>query len=749
MTAPNRYFILTTFLIVLQHTASGQVSFASNLSQDDPRCKPPKNRELFHDIIDQQQKAILKADGKDDKLFTPTANEEVNFILTQSVNKKVDDLQCRIENDSLLKDQQKVLYLRGVENVLKYFLTNYSSRRVNPVLLPDIISLYEKCMILDEKKQSFESIIREVVYDVGYSVLKADRLTFQQNPGMKNSLNFLVLKYCQLHPDKTFQTLFQNPDMPFADSLIRVVAPIYPRQLYDFAQSESKLAYTIRNIKDDIYISSVATMAKSKSGQQYFPFLDDIIHRKITIAQIDSVKDDSLQYYRLLVNTHLSYVERAINKDTAIEFSSLTDKLERRAREVFVNVINGLHTEPAEVRFRIIQPLTPQELYYLAVSSDGSIYTSSFVKGVYPLMMKRINNRGDSLLQLLRFDKYRKFIKMAAGYNTLSNFLSSFPPKTSPEQESDAEKLMKAFVGRLELGSGLEDGVDVADSYASIAETISPLAAQMLKNVQLNYKRNLVANNKRGIAMYKILNYLFLSADSTRNIDLTKELGIPPVYKVPYSSMVNDSGRVVMQVFFYGDKDGQGIFKGFVGMFSNANWKITSTDNWICINSVKGKPVSIYANKPLPEETGEDDKAQKELCAYIDKNHLNPSVTIHRGHSYYAASTIEQMAPSSKIVFLGSCGGYHLVNDVLEISPDAHIIATKQIGATEVNRPFFQLITEKARNGSDIDWIPFWKELDKMIVAKEFEDYIPPYKNLGALFIKAYKIAMGDGSEKQ
>jgi hypothetical protein len=25
-----------------------------------------------------------------------------------------------------------------------------------------------------------------------------------------------------------------------------------------------------------------------------------------------------------------------------------------------------------------------------------------------------------------------------------------------------------------------------------------------------------------------------------------------------------------------------------------------------------------------------------------------------------------------------------------------------------------------------------------------FEDYIPPYKNLGAIFIKAYKKAMGD-----
>ena len=36
------------------------------------------------------------------------------------------------------------------------------------------------------------------------------------------------------------------------------------------------------------------------------------------------------------------------------------------------------------------------------------------------------------------------------------------------------------------------------------------------------------------------------------------------------------------------------------------------------------------------------------------------------------------------------------------------------------------------------------KELDKLAKSEDFEDYVPPYKNLGALFIKAYKIAMGE-----
>ena len=200
-------------------------------------------------------------------------------------------------------------------------------------------------------------------------------------------------------------------------------------------------------------------------------------------------------------------------------------------------------------------------------------------------MMKKINNRGDSLLMSLHFDKYRKFIKMTAGFNNLSDFLGSFPPKKVTDDESDAEKLMKAFVGKLELGNGLEDGADVADSYASIVETIKPLADDMLKNIQANYKRNLSGNNKRGIAMYNILDKFFLSADSARkDIDLTKELGIPPVYSVPFQALVNDSGRVILQLFIYGDNDGKGVFPNIVGMFRNANWKVDETNKqWVVV----------------------------------------------------------------------------------------------------------------------------------------------------------------------
>jgi hypothetical protein len=705
--------------------------------------KPPKNRELFHDFVDKQQKDIMRSDGKADNEFRPSSDEEINFVLTRAVTTRVDWVQYRIEKDTSLNSQAKIKYLRGLENVLKYFNNNWRRGVVNPTQLPVIVDEYETCMKADAANESIESIIDGQPYEVGMSLVSAG--AFDRNAGYKNCQYILIRKFCAKYPSQAFLKLRNNTDVPFLDSLIKVAGYRDPGQLYDYAAANDRLGAMIRRI-DDPLIRAVSRMATSNSGRWYFPFLDNIMRGKMNIGEIDAVKDDSVKYYRLLVNTHLDYMERALNKDTAYGYKELEKRIETKARDVFVNTINALHeVDNPAIRFRIIQPLTAEELYYLAVTTDGIIYTSSFVKGVYPLMMARANQRGDSILMRVKFDRYRKFIKMCAGYNTLSNFLSTFQPKNNPNEESDAERLMRAFVGKLEESGGLEDGVDVADSYASIAETIKPLAEKMLLNVKANYDRNLITNNKRGVVIYNLLYKLFLSADTNNHIDLSKEFGIPPVYGVPFRALTNDSsGRVVMEVFFYGDKDGKTIFQGFKRMFDPKLWKTTTTKNWIDISSIKGKPVSVYANLPLPEEDDQDKNAQDAMDSFLLKNNLYPTVVIHRGHSYNAPYTIDRILPSAKIVFMGSCGGYYLIHDILKHSPDAHIITSKQIGKTAVNQPFFNLLMEKIRMGSNIDWIPFWEELEKKIRVEGFEDYIPPYKNLGAIFIKAYKIAMGD-----
>ena len=480
----------------------------------------------------------------------------------------------------------------------------------------------------------------------------------------------------------------------------------------------------------------------SKSGLMYFPFLDNIMAGKMGLSDIDQVKTDDVKYYKLLVQTRLDYVKRAMDGEQIIAMKDLDTMLKVKANDPFVRTINELHEKPDAVRFAILEQLNAQELYYLAIQGESEIYTSSFVKGVFPRMMQKYGNRGDSLLASVGFDHFKKFIKMCAGYNTLSDFLGSVPDKDR------AQLLMTAFVNNLEKSKSLEDGVDVADSYASIYETMKPVADEMLNNVKLNLDRNIQQNNKRGTVIYNLLYKLFLSVDSTKNIDLTQEFGIPPVYNINYQSLVDDSAhKVVMQVFFYGDEDGKMNFNGFLQQLPASSWKkIEDTKYWVAFASTKGQPVVIYANKWFDDKKDEAaiEKAQGELKQYLEQKSVEPTIIVHRGHSYWVTNTIEQIEPAAKIVLLGSCGGYNVIHNVLQHAPDAHIVASKQTGKKDINQPFMNILNEKLRTGSNIDWIPLWNEFKaKAGNVEGFDDYVPPYKNLGALFIKAYNSSMG------
>lgn len=228
--------------------------------------------------------------------------------------------------------------------------------------------------------------------------------------------------------------------------------------------------------------------------------------------------------------------------------------------------------------------------------------------------------------------------------------------------------------------------------------------------------------------------------DSTNHIDVSATLGIPPVYFMPNKTMRDDSGRIIIQQFFYGDKTGKIDFVNFLGSFRNANWKITYAPKWAVVSSTKGIPVKIYSNKPLDEEKDLDADAQEALNQYLLDNDLNPSMVIHRGHSYYLSSTLDQLNSSAQIVLLGSCGAYQHLNKVLSICPTAQIVSSRQTGSGTINGPMINIIVEQLRQGKDLNWPALWKVIGRSVSHQEyFDDYVPPYKNLGAVFIMAYK----------
>jgi hypothetical protein len=253
-----------------------------------------------------------------------------------------------------------------------------------------------------------------------------------------------------------------------------------------------------------------------------------------------------------------------------------------------------------------------------------------------------------------------------------------------------------------------------------------------------------------GQIIYSLLESIFLSLESDTFNRAVSKINMPEVYRLPYDVLQDSTGRIVIQQFFYGDKDGAREYQKFLAAYRNPNWITRSKEYWVETESVKGKYVIIYSNKPLDEDTYQDVKAQEALAKYLQRHRVTPSIMIHRGHSYFVKYSIPHVTPQTKLVFLGSCGGFNNLNDVIHASPGVHIIATKQVGSGGINQPVIVYLTDLLRKGKDLDWPLVWMNLALKFKSNPlFDDYIPPYKNLGAIFMMAYQEALNDTPHNQ
>ncbi|MFY7879949.1 MAG: hypothetical protein ACOVP6_07755 [Lacibacter sp.] len=723
-------FFFTVILVLGFIAVNGQ----TNISFDTNHVQIPVTRHIWHENLDKEQKRTDKLDGKMDQFLKLTSSEDLNIQITDAIFRQTDELQQKIERLTL-DNNSKIGFLRSLKELIQSYASQTRSNKAIAPYAPLLIEHFEKCMIRILNQESLLPVFEQLHYVPG-ELLAA---VFTQNKDASAIARLVFLKKTHENPASIIPGIVAFEQEPFADSLIIVAAIRSPLDVYTYAQAPKTIqGKMIHNCKDS-RVQMIVKLSTITNGTLFLPFLDDLIQQKVTIEDISRVADNELLYYKLLVKTQIGYHERLLNGDTPLLATALNDMLRRKATDAFVNVMNELHDEPEAVRFKVAAPLTSQEIYYLIVTTEDYIYTSTYTN-LYKRMLERFpSRRSDSLLMTVRFDRFKKFIKMAANYNRLDDFLKAMP-------ELHSLQLMYAFVNGLQRTNTLEDAVDVADSYGSIND--SSLLKFIKYEVARNLERSQKIQDRRGYTIYNILHYLFKSASDT-SVNLSVALGIPPVYQIDYQALADDSGRVVQHAFFYGDEDGIISFRNFMGMFNNRpEWKVVTGKEWVTITSVKGKPYTIYANLPLDNKTDLDQMAQEHLLNYLVDNNIRPTFVVHRGHSYHLKYTIQQMLPSSRIVMLGSCGGYQNLSKILNVNDDAHIISTKQVGSYSVNEPILRVLNETIRSGNNIQWIPVWQQVANSVKSDPkgselLKDYVPPHKNLGALFIKAYRKANG------
>ena len=709
---------------------------------------------LWQKKIDNAQLLLCQKDSNQNCIINAGNNPETNLVITSYVITKVDAWQQLITNTTTYSNNDKVRYLRmllNYVNTFNYYTKNKSRNRDYTInLARDLFANFDAILRAHAKQQSLADIIKPLSY------LAAQIITEEETAplalGYADAKDVLIMKDAAVHPERIMSILNRYPNLPNADSLLTIAAISNHDKIYDFAQCTKCGIYTKLKESTNPLVRTIFTMAQMESGRSLTPFLDAISKNEITIDSINKLQANPVLYYRLLVNTRIKYAQKLAAGEEIIALTNFNDKIKEQAL-LFVKQINDAHTKPDGVRFATLVPLNSKELYYVAVYGIDELFTSSFNRGVFAQFTSKLGGVSTyQLMQQVNNDYFRKFVKICANYNRLGDFLKLMP-------DSSGREVISNFVSNLVTNDNLqdiEDAVDVADAYAGIGATpslknISDLMLLKVKQYQQQYASS---DDVKSETVYRLFDIIFNSYKDTSSV-LSNKLNISPINKVTYSTLATKADKTVVKLYFYGDedKDGQSSFQNFMGIFNDrSRWSVKPNPYYVEVNSIKGKPIQIFANRALYDPTKQsdpDDTAKLKMCHYMEKQKLVPTFVMHRGHSYHVPITLEYMErydTSAKLIVLGSCGGYQNLQKVLLICPEAHIVSSKQTGTMRVNDPLLQELFADIGAAKTIIWPTLWPRVKARVgggdAGEMFDEYIPPNRNLGMIFIKAYKKQM-------
>jgi hypothetical protein len=716
MTRAKRTILLSTLApttrIALRFLVFVLLVFISNtlMAAADSTVTRVNNRENY--FITHEQERIDRLDGVldgqvalDDPASTVSA-KKVYFGMIDSIQRMLDN---PVFDEPKKKIYREYLYaqLRRVNS-----RSVYSFKRFNNIfrfVLGELHAIADKNLynyLTNNLTASFNTLglIKNencadsfLVFAANY---RPDLVFMNYDIFVNNNYSLRILEVTSKAAPVTVKRYF-NPGDPIYEAL---------------KKSEDTVVKVILQIKD-----------KYQRKSNAFTLLDGIMNGGYTMEKADAIGNDPRKFLQEMIKIRA--------RSNPLAAYSLEDDLTTYSLK-FVRVLNDMHNEKDEKRFASIEKFSAEELYTLMVYSQEEIFTSTF-NGLFNRMMVKLGPvSGFEFLKGLNDNRFRTFIKMSAGFGKLGVFLQSMTPVYR-------QMLMIKFAGGLEQYNDLSQAVEVADAFGSITDS---LVLKILRGaIKYQYIKLNSQKNVRGAAIYGLLSNLFVERNVS-NADwfasVSKQYAVTSFDRIANEKLFDHDTIDRWLIYFYDDEDGEASFSSFLKTFSDPNWKTTDSSVYVIIESKTGKHVQIYANKSKNEYDG-----QAALEKVFADNNYEPNVMVHRGHSYYAFKTIEKVRDNTQVFVLGSCGGYHSISSIIDRSPEISIISSKQIGTRFVNNPMLKLMAEYIRQGKDVEWQSLWNDLGAAVKSnpKAYErylDYIPPHKNLGAMFIKTYNKMM-------
>lgn len=647
----------------------------------------------------------------------------------------IDSLQAAFSEREEEKPKERINSITS----LRYFLQALRSS-----LLQQLYDVYDIPYALEKFPEIAHAVVNNLPLQnimAGFGAKRTQLMAdaFRTYPVGKRLQQLADVRRVAVGAENLIPFLERRPDFPYKDTALVFIAERIPLKLVQYInQQQTSLATYIRSSHHPL-IQELVNMAGNRNVGELAHFASGLVEKKYTIDSLLAMRSSNVNgYYQTVVNAIQDLRRSRPAGSSAGMQPALRTALHDKAMAFYIKPINDLHENGQATRFASIQSLRTIDLYYLITTGEDELYTSSFL-GIYKRMMQQVPaGRSDSLMEMVAYDQFRKFIRICSHYNVLGDFLANMP-------EQERKLLLSRFVSGIEADreSGLEEAMDVADAFISLSSDslANTIVGELLEE---NLRRCRNTDNFYGIRLYKILDQIYQVANNPASRqELFARLGN---YDLLSLKSIMGSDQVIHQlVIFYGDEDGRSSYSNFLQLFRDTSiWEIARLPKWVEICSKNSlQPVTIYANQPLDHTFREDEKAQQQLLGFLARQNIKPGIIIHRGHSYHLPTTLGYLQPYMKLAILGSCGGYKNLLTVAGKSPEAQIVATKQIGSKLINDPMIQELNGMLLQEQDIYWPDFWTKLNDLFSKSEatrnlFAEYVPPYRNLSLFVIRLF-----------
>jgi hypothetical protein len=663
----------------------------------------------------------------------------IKLQLLSFCTKETDALQTNVSHMATAPVAKRAKGVRSISFFMKEMQRQLEDKKFNQYKIPEILKKYKQVLTALLSRRPSESLEKNFK-GIGWRSSQLLANTFWQFDEKDQMNDISNYKRMVKTPDYIFSYLESKPDFRYTDSLIVFMAKNEPQQLLSYLQQHNNsVTGSIKKVQD-VYVQQMISFSNNSLATEIAPFTEQVVNNDLSVDQILDERKKVTPYYQLLVDRVMANEEK---KDNAQFQKALRRSMHDKSLDFFVKKINELHSSADAVRFQSVQSLRPQDLYYILVSSDDEMYTSTYL-GIYKRLMSRYEKSGDSLLSLVHYDKFRKFMRIAAMYNTLTDFLHHMPIDKSQE-------LIHLFISDIEdddEDEAVSNATDIADAFLSLSQD-PDFNGYVQKELKTSLSKSKRYNLYQAQRLYTILQQVY---DLVNKEEQDKKGLAANYFELPVSSLKDKDGKITELALFYGDEDGKSSYNSFMNLFKDkTKWEVRTNESFTSISSVQGEPIRIFANLPLDEKEEKDMAAQAALMDYLKKESIEPTVMIHRGHSFHLPNTLKYLQPNMKLAILGSCGGYRNMKTIIDINPDIHIIASKQVGSMAVNDPLLRQLNSNLNQGKDINWVNFWSDLDDTFRAapetyKLFEEYVPPYRNVSSFVVKLYNY--NDDSDK-